>query len=697
MAKKESAKQGKLTLRPRARIINTIGKELIRNEVVALVELIKNAYDADAARVCLTFEEPLSPGKGAVVISDDGYGMDMETVRSAWMEPATISKRRRRVSPTGRQVTGEKGIGRFAAARIARTLVMSSVAKGSKDRVQVRFDWGAFDDEELYLDQVECAWSVEPVAGKVKPGTSLRLDGLNDNWEDATFSKLRGELSRLVAPGPARKTFSIELILPERFKHLSGLVEGPAILGEPRYSLQGALSATGKLTAKYTDPDGAKNIAEDLVLEGTIKPSCGPFTFSIDVWDREPADLEPLAAKLKSTINDLRRDLNASCGVSVYRDGFRLLMANNDWLGLDFRRVQNPTLRLSNNQIVASVGITAKGNPDLKDQSNREGVVESPGFTNFREVIVSILSKLEASRFDRRHQEGPEARALPGVFNQMDIRPISELVRRKYSADKELVSVVTQTEASLSHGVKEVQKVVSRYRRLATLGQLVDVILHEGRTPVAAISNESELLQMDAKDSSPEALKKLIAKRTAAIEKQTAILSTLFTKIAPFSGRKRGRPEDVTIEQVLEDAVLLLQKKIKDGKVGRIDLPKGKTVVSAHTADLQMVFVNLLDNAIYWVQKTPEARRRISIQVEAKDGFPEIIVSDDGPGVPEEHARRIFDPYFSLKPDGVGLGLTIAGETATELGGALELIADGPLRGATFKVKLGVPVRSANG
>ncbi len=137
MAKKTPT-HGKLTLRPRARIVNTIGKELIRNEVVALVELIKNAYDADASAVLLTFEEPLWPGQGAVVIDDDGYGMDMETVRSAWMEPATISKLRKRISPSGRNVTGEKGIGRFAAARIARNLTMSSIAKEGKERIQVR-------------------------------------------------------------------------------------------------------------------------------------------------------------------------------------------------------------------------------------------------------------------------------------------------------------------------------------------------------------------------------------------------------------------------------------------------------------------------------------------------------------------------------------------------------------------------------
>jgi signal transduction histidine kinase len=693
---KKAATHGKLTLRPRARIVNTIGKELIRNEVVALVELIKNAYDADSSMAVLTFEEPLAPGKGSVIIEDDGYGMDMATVRSAWMEPATVSKLRRRVSPSGRNVTGEKGIGRFAAARIARSLVMSSIAEDGKDKIQVRFDWGAFDDEELYLDEVQCNWSSEPAA-KFPHGTTLRLDGLNDNWDEASFRTLRAELSRLVAPGPAKKDFAISLVLPERFKHLSGDIESPAILSEPRYRLHGSVSATGKLTANYSGPDGGKDFAEELVLDDGAKQLCGPFSFNIDVWDREPDDLQPLAAKLKSTITDLRRDLNASSGISVYRDGFRILMANSDWLGLDMRRVQNPTMRLSNNQVVASVSISAKGNPDLKDQSNREGIVESPGYANFQHFILSILSKLEARRFDWRRHTEPDTKPLPGIFNQLDIDPISELVRKKYPKDTELQAVIDRTQTAFHHGVKEIQKVVSRYRRLATLGQLVDVILHEGRTPVAAIANEATLLDLDVRGAAPGEMKKLVSKRTTVVQQQAKLLSSLFERIAPFSGRKRGQPEKVVIEQVLEDAVILLAKKIKDGRVMKIDLPKSRTTVTAHTADLQMIFFNLLDNAAYWVQQSPEPRRVIRVQLQTTNGFPVLTFSDDGPGIPEEHSRSIFDPYFSLKPDGVGLGLTIAGETATELGGELELLADGPLRGATFRVRLGIPAEGTNG
>jgi hypothetical protein len=115
MMRKETVRRGSATLRPRARIIRTIGRDLISNEVVSLVELIKNAYDADATNVRIVFEEPLQPSQGGIVIEDDGVGMSLAVIKKAWFEPATISKTKNTHTPSGRRVTGEKGVGRFAA------------------------------------------------------------------------------------------------------------------------------------------------------------------------------------------------------------------------------------------------------------------------------------------------------------------------------------------------------------------------------------------------------------------------------------------------------------------------------------------------------------------------------------------------------------------------------------------------------
>src|SRR5258708_29923649 len=134
---------GSAVFRPRARIIQTLGRDLISNETIAIQELIKNAYDADASRVTISFEEPLTPGHGAIIIVDNGDGMTLDTLRKSWMEPATVSKLRKTKTRKGRRVTGEKGIGRFAAARVARILEMVTVPRGRGEQVSGRFDWGA--------------------------------------------------------------------------------------------------------------------------------------------------------------------------------------------------------------------------------------------------------------------------------------------------------------------------------------------------------------------------------------------------------------------------------------------------------------------------------------------------------------------------------------------------------------------------
>jgi hypothetical protein len=141
--------------RPRARIMRTLGDELISSEVVALIELVKNAYDADATRVLLRFRDRLEPGQGGIDVIDDGHGMTVETVEGAWLEPATPYRRRSpRSEEFGRPVLGEKGIGRFAVSRLADDLELVTRRPGAPVETHALFDWRLFDDEDAYLDQM---------------------------------------------------------------------------------------------------------------------------------------------------------------------------------------------------------------------------------------------------------------------------------------------------------------------------------------------------------------------------------------------------------------------------------------------------------------------------------------------------------------------------------------------------------------
>jgi hypothetical protein len=198
---------------------------------------------------------------------------------------------------------------------------------------------------------------------------------------------LRTDLARLISPffvqdqTIANDEFQIRLQLPAPAEDLSGIVEPPESLKKPHYLLKGHVDKTGSydLTISLRGQGKKKRIAGKFSLNHT--PQCGPFRLELRVWDREAGDLAELVKLYGSTLKDVRSDLDRAAGINIYRDGFRVLPygePRNDWLRLDLRRVQNPTLRLSNNQIVGYVLISADDNPLLRDQSNREGLIEGP-------------------------------------------------------------------------------------------------------------------------------------------------------------------------------------------------------------------------------------------------------------------------------------------------------------------------------
>src|SRR3972149_9876473 len=132
---------GVARIRPRARVIHILGDELVLDDTVALTELVKNAYDADADGVLVDLSGITSDEDSLIVVADNGCGMALKTVLSAWMEPATFEKTRQRTTERGRRVLGEKGIGRFAASRLGRSLEMVTPRRGNEHEIRVIFGW----------------------------------------------------------------------------------------------------------------------------------------------------------------------------------------------------------------------------------------------------------------------------------------------------------------------------------------------------------------------------------------------------------------------------------------------------------------------------------------------------------------------------------------------------------------------------
>ena len=715
---------GRGVLRPRARILRTFGDELISSEIVAIMELVKNSYDADATRVLVRFQGPLEAGLGKIEVVDNGHGMSLETIRTTWMEPATLMRTRQRLSrERGRRVLGEKGIGRFATSRLADFLEVVTRSTGSERQTRVFFDWAQFDSEDKYLDQVEVLWEEEDpreiapngiierlresqevsTAEDSAHGTILTMEGLRSAWDTAKFTELRNNLSRLISPffgeelSQRDDEFEVRLDLPPSFEHQSGIVDPPELLRNPHYSLQGSIDGEGNYDLKLRLRDSNR----DEPIRGKFKigghePRCGPIRIEIRVWDRDQASMSDLRERFSlGRTSEVRNQLDAASGVSIYRDGFRVLPfgePDDDWLRLDLRRVQNPTLRLSNNQVLGYVLISSEANRGLRDQSNREGLIESPSLEDLRELIRTALSVLETRRYDFRHPSSSQSpQRKGGFFVGFSLAAVQNYARQSHPDDVQLTMMLGEAEKDLEERARGIQQVLFRYHRLASLGQLIDIVLHDGRAPLAKIGNEATLGLREVKYLLQDGVKTIakLESRLNAIVTHSDFLATIFRRIEPFGGRRRGRPSPVSLEEVIAAAFLVLDTEI--GEVGvNVGLPQTNTVVTVDQVEIQEVVINLLQNSLHWLRQVPYENREVSVEVDRKGSEEvEVVFADSGPGVPDEFRERIFDPYFSTKPEGVGLGLAIAGEIVTDYyAGVLELLDSGPLSGASFRFTL---------
>jgi hypothetical protein len=410
---------GKGRLRPRARLIRTIGAELISSEVVAILELVRNSYDADATLVQLVFRKPYTDDAELEIV-DDGHGMSRDILLGPWLEPATAFKTGGSNdpmagdrSPVGRRRLGSKGVGRFATQRLGRHLLVRTAQRGPSE-LRAEFDWIALDRADAFLDQLRVPWrEVRTTPRERWKGTSLLIRDLREIWTGDRFDRLRLALSRLLGPGlGADPPFRIDLVINDVHERIEPALEALT----PMYSVAGEVRSSGLAVMRYTDLSGVSEQWERSVQWPPVGVACGPFSFEVKAWDLDKPALIPFLQKtgIAHGLRDFRKLIREHSGVSLYRDGFRILPygePDNDWLRLDRRRVNNPTVRLSNNQILGWVKVSAERNPLLQDQTNREGLVNNEAYVHLQHVVVELLTHLEHRRFHARRTLGVGATA----------------------------------------------------------------------------------------------------------------------------------------------------------------------------------------------------------------------------------------------------------------------------------------------
>ena len=709
-----------LSIRPYARLLTMLGEQLLKNDRVALVELIKNSYDADASRVDVKFEgfnkNMTKTPNSRIVVQDDGLGMTPETVQTAWMNPATptklLAKRRgrRRTSRKKRVVQGEKGIGRFAVLKLARKIFVITRAPGAELETVVSYDFTRFDDDfveengeqkEIFLDEVKIDWHErvpETLLGETH-GTVLEMEALKSDWNERLIellckdvANLTDPVSRLTRKGTA-DSFEIAVVcngVPrvvsrDEEETLKALIEGKSVFKiKGQFASEGCVyrfdrGAGEEEVSLYDEPVKGLWIWRQRYADEKAKKLaarnqtyvCGDFTFRFYIFDFARG----IDGRYLLTQSDKNRLKNHR--IYLYRDGVRVYPygdPEDDWLNIDVSRGTGRAGHFfSNDQIIGWVDITQEGNPGLRDKTNREGLIETGGAAEDLVFLIGTFLSYFKQRPFLRYQMVQQKKNLAKSVREGAVA--ARLVRLRESLQ----------EADEKEYAREVSKIESEYQRersflsrraeltedLAGVGMSVEMASHDIMLLIVRAQGIGVTLAEHARDGSIKAVRE---QAELLIEVLGEIVSGMQDVQSLFRSSQR-RKKVLEIEPILDKI-----QAIYNSLLEKLDITYNKSVVGstplvASTTDgvVMQVLINLFDNAAYWLDtRNPSLPREINVVLDGD--AQELIFADSGPGVEVEDKPYIFEPFFSGKgEEGRGLGLYIARQLLERHGYRIEL------------------------
>jgi len=624
--------------------------------------------------------------------------------------PATKGSKAKRVP------LGEKGIGRLAAMRLGHHVEVLTGVSGDGHLSRLELDWRpVFSDPDL--DSTALAFEVEkgPSKPRKNAGTEVRIRDLQADWTEEKLKSLSlSELSKIA--DPFRNNMSGHF-LDLRFQGSALDVPGfpEALLRHAdaecliEYRVSGGQdSASSPRLVVSTDYRHFKR-AETLVHEGPHLEDlvANPLAKKRKRIDGEPArpsdevaatlaSLGSFTAKfhwfnrgrIKRENHSLWADTlqsfttNWSGGLLVYRDGFRVYPyggSGDDWLDLDRKALSASAYKLNRAQIIGYLRITSAGNPSLQDQTNREGFRDTPE----KEVLRRLLR--QAIIADCRtflEKVDKENKAL-------DSDDVVELDRRVSSSQKDILRNLRNLEvrvpdesgaiSEIMHQMAEVEDAWSRaketiaahegeveqYIHLAGVGLMVELIAHE-----LARSTDDALATLSSKKAASTAQIEVLKAELTTINRRIRVLDEL-----SIPGRQRKAVHD--IRELVETMVEFYAAKVKRHSV-TIDVDPGKKGSFRRRVEkgqIMQILDNLFNNSVYWLDRRVDLDEpaNIKISIDAQSGI--VKISDNGPGINEGIGSRVFDAFYTTKPqDGRGLGLYIARRLANDNNLAIELI-----------------------
>lgn len=734
-------------------LFRELGELLVGRDSTALIELIKNAYDADAQEVVVFGERLSDAGIGAIIVRDSGNGMTAEQFAKGFLRIASRSKQTedRRSPVFGRRYTGEKGIGRLAAHKLARALEVLSVPRGGTEALSARIDWDRVEAYET-LDEVgEDAMRVRtaPSQEDGPSGTTLRLAPLRRGWTEPQLAGFVAEVQTfeppalLLEPLPdhlAPKTLLFEGLEPRDAGSEAPFqvrLEGDFDVGEAMWQ-ELAQSMSWVIEVDAT-PDGVRIATAPTLLgrrrdgaesaDGTMDhpdPRNGPF-FQARILVHEGRQGTQRQRSFSRTVS----------GVRVYLEGFRVAPygePGNDWLDLDraysersyglvlsgsdlktsIGTVEREALTvLRNTSYVGAVLLRASGAPNLRTLVNREGFVPDASFDTLHDLVrlgIDLNTRARAkvvaeTRPQRDTQRATKRDAKHAVFESD--RELVEEVREATAqarALRELAASANEPTMGLAVAalVERLSNVAvlgdeaigerALLRVLASVGTQMAAFVHE-ITGLVAMAQSVETALRRIADEHPEVAARLrpilssVSDLRRRVDRQASYLADVVTVDA------RRRRQRLDVRERFEAAKRLVEPTAERRSIIIANsIPAGLKSPPMFEAELTTILSNLLTNAV----KAAGEGGHVLASAEATDRQLRFVLRNSGTHVRDADRERWFRPFESttiaeIDPvlgQGMGLGLPITRSMLQDYRGEIEFVDADPGWATQVEVRL---------
>ena len=696
-----------LTIRPYARLLTMLGEQLIKNDRVALVELLKNCYDADATTARLifaSFDDGLRvQPSSALVLVDDGDGMSEEIVRNHWLNPATALKANLKANEPrtskNRSIQGEMGIGRFAMFKLGSTATITTRARGADYELVVDYDLSFLDDDvqtmrarsPQFLDEIAVQFvrrepevfdGVRHAGNQSVHGTRIAIRNLRSSWSIRAAERVFEDVARLQPLVPARdfeppiagSEFRVEfwkdddelpfrMDFERRLKLLfddravlsvDGLVDGDK--GELVLEIDGQLESFGLFDPALAGLNVHKKyFGARRRSDGCNSLACGSFSFSFYVFDLSAS------SPSRYRLDGEEKALVKKHRIYLYRDGVRVLPygdPEDDWLQLDvLRGTQGASRVLGNDQTVGFVHISQATNARLRDKTNREGLLdEGDAYGDFVAVLQTIAAYIRSKPY-ARYVQTKRRQSEAARRHDAEIASALKKVEEHPGLPPPVKTAVSEIGKSYVAEREFLKMRVERTEDLAGVGLSVESASHDILAAGGRALHVGRSIVAYVEDAMPS--NTYLRSQLDTLVELLSFVSSRLNDVQGLFVSTRQRRKNIDAGEFAERVGRMFRFALEEGDIElKIAQPNGPLTVKSTEGALLQALVNLVDNAIYWVGLGgPE--RRILLQVDAPRG--RIIVGDTGPGVDADDDPFIFEPFYSGKGiDGKGLGLYIA-------------------------------------